>query len=181
MNYKEGFVLGRFQPPHLDHLEYLLKAKEICSFLWIGITQFDIRDNLISLTAPHRSDRKSNPLTFFERLELITEMLLSEKIEKNSFCVIPFPLDKPEIASDYMRLDVLCLTTLCDEWSEKKNKLLEEIGFKVIVIIDRKGQKKISGTSIRENIAINNKQWLNQVPISIRDSLRMLNIGERLH
>lgn len=181
MYYREAFVLGRFQPPHLEHLEYLLKAKEICSFLWIGITQFDIRENLITLTAPHRASKQSNPLTFFERLELITEMLLNENIDKSCFSVIPFPLDKPNIAADFMRLNVPCLTTLCDQWSEKKIEVLKEIGFKVSIIIDRKGKKNISGESIRESIATDNDQWLNQVPSSIRKSIEMLNIGNRFN
>jgi nicotinamide mononucleotide adenylyltransferase len=70
----QGSVHGRFQPFHNEHLEYLLAAHRLCTFLWIGITKYDL-DNEVSPLGRDREKPENNPLSYFERVSIITEAL----------------------------------------------------------------------------------------------------------
>ena len=68
---KTGVVHGRFQPLHLKHMEYILAAKMRCQKLYIGITNPDSLHTRDSVHDIHRSERSANPLTYFERYEMV--------------------------------------------------------------------------------------------------------------
>src|SRR5437763_1227629 len=126
--YDEGSVHGRFQILHNEHLEYILGAKERCRYLWIGLTQFDIR-NLAPSPALHRQMAVNNPLTFAERVEMITDALVMSGIDRDEFGFVPFPIENWQRLPDFLPLAVPCFTTICDEWNEEKIRRLEGIGY----------------------------------------------------
>ena len=86
--YDKGSVHGRFQPLHNGHLRYILSAKERCNFLWVGVTQYNIHNLLETPQDPHRQEQIHNPLTFHERLEMITKVLLDNGLALNEFDII---------------------------------------------------------------------------------------------
>jgi len=150
----QSLAHGRFQPLHSQHLEYLLAAKKRCLFLWIGITRYDINELVFSPIAPHREKRLANPLTFFERIEVITAVFKSLGIKRGEFGFVPLPIENPDRITNFIRSDIQVFTTICDEWNLHKIKVFKELGFKVESLIDRRNQPKdeiITGKYIRES------------------------------
>ena len=84
-----GVVHGRFQPLHLKHMEYILAAKMRCRKLYIGITNPDNLHTRESVHDIRRSERSANPLTYFERYEMIrgamAEFCPSRSAARNTF------------------------------------------------------------------------------------------------
>src|SRR5438045_3217769 len=106
--YEEGCIHGRFQPPHNGHLEYILEAKRRCEFLWIGITSYNIRKLYLMDAAPHRAQRAANPLTYFERVQIITEMLIDAGLARSEFACTPFPIEQPEELPSFLSTTIPC-------------------------------------------------------------------------
>lgn len=177
--YQEAYVCGRFQPPHNDHVEYILRAKEKCKFLWIGIVKPNIRVTLLCREAHHRSLALSNPLTFFERIEIINNILLSKGISRYEFSCTPFPLDEPDILPDFMPTNIPCLTTICEDWNRSKIDTLKNCGYTVEVLFERK-KKNIEGSRIRDAILRGSLAWESDVPEETRVAITALDLRSRL-
>ena len=173
-----GCVHGRFQPPHKGHRMYILKAKELCDFLWIGITQPDIRQLAPSPTAGHRADVNCNPFTYFERTQLLSAILLSDGLSRGEFGFTPFPIDHPERLADYMPTSVTCFTTICEPWNQKKIDILRELGYEPVVVWQ--GEKRFEGTIIRDCLRRGDPTWMEMVPTVTVPIIEGLNIAARL-
>src|SRR5437588_305320 len=96
-----GSVHGRFQPLHNGHMEYILAAAAQIDFLYVGLTQPDIRRLEDTPVSSHRASRYSNPLTYFERRGLIIQALIDAGISRSKFDVIPFPIEVPAELPDF--------------------------------------------------------------------------------
>jgi cytidyltransferase-like protein len=179
MIYPEGSVNGRFQPPHNGHLEYILAAKSQCRFLWVGITRYDIRDRIPSPVDPHREYQISNPLTYFERVQIITDMLLEANVPRGEFACTPFPIDDPGILPDFMSTSIPCFTTIFDRWNREKVARLENLGYKVIVLYER-AEKALEGTAIRNLMLSGSLEWEKMVPPATVRAVHHLNLLARL-
>lgn len=179
--YPEGCVHGRFQPPHDDHLQYILTAKRRCEFLWVGITRPDARNQLPCPEAPHRAGEMANPLSFFERVQIITEMLVDVGVPRNEFSCVPFPIDEPELLPDFMSRSIPCFTTIYDNWNREKIERLRTLSQKVIVLKEgREEEKGIRGEKIRAYIRDGNRDWENLVPPATRRAVYRLDVRARL-
>jgi cytidyltransferase-like protein len=175
-----GCVNGRFQPPHNGHREYILAAKERCDFLWLGITHYDLLKKNECEIAPHRADPASNPLTYYERIILLTKMLLAEGIPQASFGFVPFPIDEDSHLTQFMPTTVVCFTTIYEEWNKRKIKVLEDLGYKVNVLWDRSGkEKQFSGGKIRASIRAGKTDWEASVPAALLPDIRDAHIERR--
>ena len=75
-----GFIHGRFQLFHNDHLQYALLAKERCKRLIVGITSPENAALIREDVDPHRSEAASNPFTYFERYNMVKLALLEKGI-----------------------------------------------------------------------------------------------------
>lgn len=181
---EKAFVHGRFQPFHFQHFEYILSAKQRCDFLYIGITRSDPSLVSKSLVAPHRANPEANLLTYHERTEMISQCLLSEGFNMAEFCFVPIPIDKPEYLPYFMDTDVKCFTTTCDEWNLHKISILEEMGYKVESLIDRRGDQTqkiyISGSMIRGMLLKNDKAWMSMVSPIVARYLTKIDYQNRL-
>jgi nicotinamide-nucleotide adenylyltransferase len=78
---------GRFQVLHNDHLNYLLAGKARCEHLVVGITNPDPILSREDRADPARSSLSANPLTYFERYQLIVAALDDEGIGSHNFSV----------------------------------------------------------------------------------------------
>src|SRR6266446_4753274 len=175
-----GCVNGRFQPPHNGHLEYIKAAKDCCDFLWIGITQYDLLKKKDCVVAPHRSEASANPLTYYERIGLLSKMLLAEGIADNSFGFVPFPIDDPDHLSQFVPTDVICFTTIYEEWNREKIQLLEDRGYNVRVLWERKLDAKLfSGGKIRDAIRKGDSKWEKSVPAAILSDIKKTHVELR--
>lgn len=172
-------VHGRFQPPHLDHLRYMLAAKERADFLWIGLAQYDTWDMEECLLAPHRGQPDNNPLTYFERVNIITEMLVEAGCSRAEFGCIPFPVDRPDRIRQFLAPSVLCLTTICEQWNSVKIDTLRKAGYTVEVLWTEKS-KRFEGRRIRDAIVAGDESWREMVPLATSRALDRLAIRDRL-
>src|SRR5438876_3245326 len=173
----EGSVHGRFQPFHNEHLEYMLEAKKQCEFLWIGITKYDI-DAEVSPLGRERDKPENNPLTYFERISIITEALQAKGIHREAFAFIPFPIEHETKLKQFLSSAVPCFTTICEPWNREKIEVLKRQGYAVRVLWER--EKKITGSSIREQIINGEIGWHTLVPGATVAAVNRLNLGERL-
>ncbi len=163
----EGSVHGRFQPFHNQHLEYLLRAKERCDFLWVGIVKPDTSEVEFRPLARHRERPSSNPLTYWERAKTITTCLIDAGISRAEFGFLPFPIDTPSRLHQFVSKDVICFTTICESWNKEKISVLEREGFVVEVLFERTGEV-ISASRIRESIMAGTDDWKAMVPRGTR-------------
>lgn len=171
---------GRFQPLHLGHMKYLKAAKAKCNFLWVGITQYDIRDLQDNPVDHHRTSPQDNPLTYFERVEIITEALRDEGVGKGEFGVIPFPIEAPSRLCDFLSTDVPVFTTILDEWNEHKIKVLHQAGYDVRVLYECRHHILYRGSKVRDGIRSGGIQWHKLVPSATIRAVERCELRERL-
>lgn len=170
---------GRFQPLHLGHMEYITEAKKYCEFLYIGITQYNIRllsDNPIN---PHRTRPEDNPLTFFERAQLIADALFDVGISRNDFCIVPFPIENAQQLTDFIPTNIPVFTTVYDEWNRHKIKVLRDVGYKVITLWEREN-KQYKGSVVRKGILEGDKEWTKMVPAATIRAVKSFGLRSRL-
>jgi nicotinamide mononucleotide adenylyltransferase len=179
MNLATASVHGRFQPFHNDHLEYVLAAKQRCEFLWIGITKYDITQSEFTPLGRPRERPENNPLSYFERINIISESLTAAGMEPGNFGFVPFPIETPERLPGFMPITIPCLTTVCEEWNREKIKILRSYGYTVSVLWER-SQKLVSGGVIRENIINGGSEWKSMVPAATARAVGLLELRQRL-
>jgi cytidyltransferase-like protein len=172
-------VHGRFQPFHNGHLEYALAAKKRCDFLWIGITKFDITPAEFNLLGRPRELPENNPLTFYERVMIISAAFEQVGIERGAYGFVPFPIETPNRLSEFLPPSVPCFTTVCEDWNKEKIAILKRYGYTVNVLWERP-TKTITGSRIREDIISGGDMWRTLVPPATARAVDELKIKERL-
>jgi cytidyltransferase-like protein len=164
-----GIVLGRFQPFHLGHLEYVEAAKKRCERLFIGITNPDPGDRIESPVDVRRSKEENNPFTYIERLSMIEDSLVGIGWGREDFCIVPAPILEPVRLVHYLPGvdESIFLHTVYDEWGELKGGLLADLGFSVEVLWRRGHDERLtSGSAIRELIN-QGASWEHLVPVEV--------------
>jgi len=175
-----GVIHGRFQVLHNDHLKYLLAGKERCHHLVVGITNPDPNLTLPEASDAERSSPLSNPLTYYERLILIREALREARIDLESFSIVPFPINHPELYGHYVPLDATFYLTIYDAWGRRKLERFRDMGLKTEVLWERSyAEKGLSGTVIRLLMA-GGEPWEHTVPPSSRRWLQKWKVPERI-
>jgi nicotinamide mononucleotide adenylyltransferase len=160
-------------------MKYILVAKERCDFLWIGITQYNIRNLKKSPADPHRQENFHNPFTYFERVEMIKGALLDSGFSLRQFDIIPFPIDEPNLLQDFLPINVTIFTTIYDDWNKHKIEILKKQGYKVEILWED-SIKAVEGINIRNQIAIGDNKWEKNVPAATIDVVKKYEIRERL-
>jgi nicotinamide-nucleotide adenylyltransferase len=159
---KIGVIHGRFQMLHMGHMEYLIAGKNRCDRLIIGICNPDENLTKFNNVCPHRSKAQSNPLTYFERYEMIKGAMI--EAGHQSFDIVPFPINFPSLIFNYVPKGATFYMTIYDKWGEEKKYMLENIGCNVEVMWYRTDDERFtSGTEVRSRI-INQEKWEELVP-----------------
>ncbi len=180
MRNKIAIAQGRFHIIHWGHMEYLLKAKEKCDFLIIGITDCDTErayfnynetlktfDKNYLLKPFRRIDNPVFPFTYYDRLKMIKSSLIDTGINANEFDIVPFPIHKIEFIKYYIPLNAVIFATIYDSWGRKKIELFKKIGFNVEILWERDLNSRFTtGTEVRERIK-NNQKWSHLVPNAV--------------
>jgi nicotinamide mononucleotide adenylyltransferase len=174
-----GSVHGRFQPFHNEHLEYVIAAKQRCEFLWIGITKYDITPSEFTPLGRPRERPENNPLTYYERVNMIMDAMVGAGVDRASFGFVPFPIETPHRLPEFMPVSVPCFTTVCEEWNREKIKILRSYGYDVIVLWERT-EKLVTGGAIREDIMSGGSAWREMVPPQTLLAIEALNLRQRL-
>lgn len=178
---ERGVIQGRFQVLHLKHMEYLLAAKMRCKTLYIGITHPDIIS--YPATSPrdvHGTIERDNPLTYIERYEMIESALLEFGVKREEFEIIPFPVSRPELLTQYAPEDAVYYMSICGEWDKEKCEILKEHGLDVEILWERYGEERgVTGTQVREMIA-EGGDWKQYVPKAAAEYMESHGIDERI-
>jgi nicotinamide mononucleotide adenylyltransferase len=167
-------IHGRFQVIHNDHVRYFRAAAEKYGRLYIGITgqaAYARYERARPVTSDH-------PLTYWERV-LMWRAFLDSEGALVDHVVGPFPIERPELLTDFVPLSCVCATTVREEWNHEKIARLEAIGYRVDVLYQDLS-KSISGALVREQIAEGDEAWEESVPGSVADYLRSIGTAERL-
>lgn len=175
-----GVVHGRFQIFHNDHLKYVLAAKKRCEHIIIGICNPDINYTDFSQANPHRSQKRENPFTYYERFEMIKSALIEAGMTNDQFDIVPFPINFPEMIFNYAPYNAKYYMTIYDGWGREKESKLRSIGCDVEILWEVElSQKGISGSDIRELIRTK-KEWKQYVPSCVYDYIIEHKLDERI-
>jgi nicotinamide mononucleotide adenylyltransferase len=172
-----GMVHGRFQPFHLEQLQYILNALTRCHHCVIGVTNPEPSEFKEEATSAHRHLTESNPFSYFQRVEMIRSSLIDAKIDPTRLSFVPFHifnsskwlyyLPRPDIVIQYVRV--------FSAWEEKKMSLFRAYGFEVEVI-DRGMVKKIEATQVRRLMQTGG-DWKRLVPQGTARVIEMIQGG----
>ncbi len=175
-----GVVHGRFQVMHLKHMEYILAAKMRCRKLFIGLTNPDSMHTRDSVNDINRSERSANPLTYYERYEMIRGAMREFNVPESQYDIIPFPINYPEYLLQYVPKDAVYYMGLFDEWDEEKYKILRSLDLDVEILWRRPLEEKgISASWVRSCIATG-QEWQHLVPKSVYRYLTENRLDERI-
>ncbi|MFF4026299.1 adenylyltransferase/cytidyltransferase family protein [Nocardia elegans] len=161
-----GIVLGRFQPLHHGHVEYLDAAKERCERLFIGITNPDTSQATIDEADVKRSRSENNPFSYIDRHLMIERALLELDWPSESFCLIAAPITNPVRLAAYLPSPDKSefFVTIYDEWGEQKAREISALGYVTTTLWRRTYEERFtSGTFVREAIR-SGKRWEHLVP-----------------
>lgn len=175
-----GVVNGRFQVLHLKHMEYLLAAKMRCRKLYIGLSNPDNMYIRETVNDENRSANSANPLTYYERCQMIRGALREFSVSDTEFEFVPFHISRPEYILQYAPKQAIYYIGICDEWDEEKYKILRSLGLEV-EILWRKGQeeKGVTASWVRSCIATD-EEWAHLVPKSVYEYLNVNELDQRI-
>ena len=160
----DGFLIGRFQPFHLGHLEAVNFALSKVEQLYIGIG------------SSNKSHQPRNPFTVEERRQMISSSLDGKTVKRVSIYDIPDLDDHykwtqsiDEIIPNY---DIVFSN---DDFTHSLYQKIE----KDVISVKLKYREILSGTHIRKMI-LNEENWQDLVPDGARNILLKINAQNRL-
>ena len=176
-----GVVHGRFQVLHRDHMKYIMAARARCRHLVVGISSPDPVLSGSEETAPGRDSEESNPLTYYQRQELVRAALAGEGVPLSGFTVAPFPVNRPGLLRYYVPMDAVFFLTIYDDWGREKLLRFTELGLVTEVLWDVTPEEKgISAGEVRRLIAAG-APWEHLVPVAVARLLKAWGIRDILN
>lgn len=177
---EKGVVNGRFQILHFKHMEYILAAKMRCRKLYIGLTNPDHSYVRETVNDENRSARSANPLTYYERYEIINMAMAEFGVPEAEFDILPFPINRPEYILQYAPSDAVYYMGICDAWDEEKLKILKGLGVDTSVLWRKEPKDKgITSSWIRSCIATD-QDWAHLVPKAVYEYITSRGLDERI-
>ena len=166
-----GVIHGRFQVLNMKQMEYILAAKMRCRKLYLGITHPDIVNFAATSTLDTSGiTKKDNPMTFFERYEMLLNVFEEFKIKREDFEIIPFPISQPDLLRGYIPVTATYYMSIITPWDKERLRTLELLGLKTEVIWEKKeSELGVTGKDIRQMIADGNSNWRLHVPKSVSE------------
>ena len=177
---ENGVIHGRFQIFHLKHMEYVLAAKMHCKRLFIGITHPDARFRAVSPRDIHGTTRRDNPMTYYERMEMIQRALADFGVKREEYEVVPFPVTRPDLIAQYLPADSVHYLGIYDDWGRERARLLKEQGLPVEILWEKPAaQRGVVSTDVRTCIE-QGEDWQELVPRAVYDYIREKGIDARI-
>ena len=128
----------------------------------------------------NRSQPLSNPLTFYERYQLVRAALTESGVGLADFSIVPLPISDPDRYQHYVPTNAVFFLSIYDDWGRRKKSYFESIGLKTCVLRDVSvADKGISATDVRALI-MNEEPWQHLVPSSVASLIQRWNIAQRL-
>ena len=177
---RPGLVVGRFQPLHFGHMEYIDAALRKSTRLYIGITHPDKAKFFYHEADTHRSQPQANPFDYEARHRMVVELMHDLRIGPDEFEVVPIRLDQPLDCRAQVPLGTIAYITIYDNWGEVKRQLFESMGFRVEVLWRRR-ETITRGHVVRARIR-EGQEWHHLVPPStVRVVQGWLDEGNRIN
>jgi nicotinamide-nucleotide adenylyltransferase len=153
---------------------------ERCDFMYVGITNPDPGLTRKDEADDHRALPAANPCTYYERLLMIRGALRDHGYGPDRFCVVPFPINVPDLWRYYAPPSAVYFLTIYDAWGERKRQLLDDAGLQTEVMWRRpEAEKGIIGSDIRARIA-SGHAWESLVPETTKHVIAQFNIVRRI-
>lgn len=178
--YDVGVIHGRFQVLHVDHVKYLLAGKDLCRHLVVAITNPEPEMIRPEAADPQRSSEEANPLTYYERYQLVRAALTEAGVPPADLSIVPLPISQPERYRPYVPLDAVFFLSIYDDWGRKKQDYFARLGLKVHVLRDVPAEEKgLSASEVRRRMRAG-EPWKHLVPASVAELLESWQVAERL-
>jgi nicotinamide-nucleotide adenylyltransferase len=161
-----GIIIGRFQPPHLGHLEIFKRILR------------EVDELIIGVGSAQESHTLENPFTAGERVLMILRAIGEAKMDLTKVHIIPIP----DVNNNAIWVSHVVSLSPPFETAYSGNplvrRLFKESGFrtKTPPMIKR---KEYLGTGIRERMA-NDEAWESLVPKAVVEVMMEIKAVERL-
>lgn len=168
-----GVVLGRFQPLHLGHMEYLDAARRRCERLVVGITNPNVSAMTFNKADPRRSEQENNPFSYFVRHEMTDMALRGEGWDPGTFAIVPADVNDTAWVAAFLppRARTTVFITVYDAWGDEKVQRLRDLGFEVDVLWRRAMSERLTtGSEIRQ-LMRGGGSWQSLVPRGVSSYL----------
>lgn len=159
---------GRFQPFHCQHLEMVRFALHRASKVLIGITNPDEQHREQHPSSRHRHLAESNPLSLWQRRQLIEAALTQDGIAKSSWNIVAFPLEKSEQWPALVPRGTPQLVRVFSQWEREKVCRFEMAGYPTLVI-EGDPATRLSASDVRTTL-----RNTHRVPTSVPPGAREL-------
>jgi nicotinamide mononucleotide adenylyltransferase len=109
-------------------------------------------------------------MTYFERHEMLLNVLEEFKIKREDFEIIPFPISHPEILLGYTPPDATYYMSIITPWDRERLRILELLGLRTEVIWQKDiSEIGVTANDIRQLIQDGDSNWQLQVPKSVSE------------
>ncbi len=161
-----GILIGRFQPPHLGHVEVIKQMLE------------EVDELIIAVGSAQLSHTLDNPFTAGERVLMLNKALAEAKIDATRVHIIPIPdLNNHAVwVSHVLSFSPPFVTVYTG--NALVGRLFKEHGFQVKNPPMFK-RKEYQGTEIRKRM-LEGKDWQNLVPKSVLEVMDEIHATDRL-
>ena len=159
-----GFLIGRFQPFHLGHLEAVTFALTKVNQLFIGIG------------SSNKFNQIRNPFTAKERAQMITLSLNESQKIRVKLYEIPDVNNHEKWTSNIAEMIPNFDVLFTNDPATANIYAMRNIS---VIPVDMIARPKLSGTNIR-NLMLHRDNWADLVPLGTQDVLKRINAQERI-
>lgn len=174
---KVGVVLGRFQPFHKGHLNYVLLALRASRTLIIGITTPGKKPTQYEPQDPQRFGKRNNPFNFLERKKMIKDALTEEGIALKKVKFIHFRPERLDLWLKKVPRNVTYFLILRTKDKSQAAEMRSQ-GLKVRILKVIK-EDEYKGLNVRKLLKADSK-WINLVPESTANFLKEKSVKKNL-
>lgn len=154
-------VIGRFQPFHWGHFEYLTEAASLGEILVVGVANPTTDQRRFTSSDLERSTDEANPFSFDQRRRMI-EAGLERTAKPIKMEIRACDLRTPERLRESLGSCDLVAVTIYDGWGHEKSIIASEAKYDVIIMWERT-EKLVTGSEIRRRLQMK-EPWEHLVP-----------------
>jgi cytidyltransferase-like protein len=173
-------IHGRFQPFHLGHFAYLRHALRLARNVVVGITSPFPQLAVAEPTDPERHLPTNNPLSYFERMEIITAALARHDAALlTRVRIVPFDVNAdPSTYAQAIPLWVTQVVAPHEPWDDEKAQRFAAVGYSVVRIPTT--PDRLNATQVRARLRAGDESWRRMVPEGAGEAMDELGVTTRL-
>ena len=177
-----GVVHGRFQPPHLGHVRYLLAAFARTERVVIGIATPRICSEEEAARTGYPCTAALNPFSYEDRMGMISTALDEAGIARERYSFVDFPSNYEE--SSLARIvpkDAVFLMSVTSGGDKGKIAHLASLGYATEIVIEiPESEEREHAGGVRESVRAGTDAWRALVPKSIASYMESHGLLDKL-